>query len=538
MNIDGLNARIQKIKDTNYVYEDIPYWDKSKKQNRHRRIYIGKLDAGGDFVPNKKYLARQSDLEKEKGSGVGSRLTARTYFGATHMLDEIGKLIGVEADLKASFPGNYKELMSLAYYLILESDSPMYRFTRWSHDHRHPSGSEISSQRISEIMRGVSEEGKLRFFKRQAGRRQEKEYLAYDTTSVSSWSEYIKAVRYGKNKDGDELPQVNMALVFGEESSLPVYYRILPGNISDVSAVKKLLKDVEFLEIDKLKLVMDRGFYSASNINALYKGHYKFLIAVRAGNAFVSEVLADAKKTIRAFGNYDELHDLYRYSVPSKWSFTQTSGQEKAPVSEPRRIYIHVYYNGIRAEEEKRRFIRKLAAAKAAIMAGDDLSESQKSLCAKYFKVSRTPKRGVTVEHDEKAVSKHMDDAGYFVLLSNDIKDPVAAIETYRKKDMVEKAFDNLKERLEMRRTAVHSDETLQGRFFLQFLALIYVSYIHKHMSTAGLYRNYTIQTLLDSLDVIERFDYAGQKSHCGEITQKQRDLFEALGTVPPTNTL
>jgi transposase len=538
MNIDGLNAHIQKIKGTDYVYEDIPYWDKSKKQNRHRRCYIGKLGADGGFVPNKKYLARQSVVENGKDSRNLLQPIARTYFGATHLLDEIGRLTGVEADLKASFPYNYKELMSLAYYLVLESDSPMYRFTRWSHDHKHPAGGEISSQRISEIMRDVSEKGRIHFFKRQAGRRQEKEYLAYDTTSVSSWSEYIKAVRYGKNKDNDKLPQVNMALVFGEESSLPVYYRILPGNISDVSTVKKLLKDVEFLEIDKLKLVMDRGFYSANNINALYKGHYKFLIAVKAGNAFISEALADAKKTIRDFGNYDELHDLYRYSVSSKWPFVQPGRHGEIAVSELRRIYIHVYYNGIRAEEEKRRFVKSLAMAESALVGGDNLSESQKSLCAKYFSVSHTPKRGVKVEYDEEAISKHMDDAGYFVLLSNDIKDPVAAIETYRKKDMVEKAFDNLKERLEMRRTTVHSDEALQGRFFLQFLALIYVSYIHKHMSTTELYRNHTMQTLLDSLDVIECFDYDGQKSYCGEITKKQHDLFEALGASPPTNTL
>jgi len=34
----------------------------------------------------------------------------------------------------------------------------------------------------------------------------------------------------------------------------------------------------------------------------------------------------------------------------------------------------------------------------------------------------------------------------------------VSAIDIYRKKDTVEKAFDNLKDRLEMKRTTVHSD--------------------------------------------------------------------------------
>ena len=86
-----------------------------------------------------------------------------------------------------------------------------------------------------------------------------------------------------------------------------------------------------------------------------------------------------------------------------------------------------------------------------------------------------------------------------------------------------------------MRRTVVHSDQALAGKFFIQFLALIYVSYIHKHMRDNNLYQNYTMQSLLDSLDVIERYDYGGQRHHCSEITQKQQDIFSAFDVKPPT---
>ena len=37
-------------------------------------------------------------------------------------------------------------------------------------------------------------------------------------------------------------------------------------------------------------------------------------------------------------------------------------------------------------------------------------------------------------------------------LVSNDIKEAVQALEIYRNKDLVEKAFENLKERLDLRR--------------------------------------------------------------------------------------
>jgi len=252
--------RTQNIKGVDYVYEDHPFWDKATKQNRHKREYIGKLGQDGEFIPNKNYLARQINPAEKGDAAPPVRYASRHYFGATHLLDEISRATGIQEDLRACFPSDHKMWMSLAYYLVLESDSPMYRFSRWEFDHWHPWGEDIPSQRISELMNNIPEQAKLEFFKRQSRRRREKEYLVYDTTSVSSYSEYIKAVRYGKNKEDNGLQQVNMALVFGEESLMPVYYRVLPGNITDVMTIRKLIRDINFLEIDKLKLVMDRGF--------------------------------------------------------------------------------------------------------------------------------------------------------------------------------------------------------------------------------------------------------------------------------------
>jgi hypothetical protein len=56
-------------------------------------------------------------------------------------------------------------------------------------------------------------------------------------------------------------------------------------------------------------------------------------------------------------------------------------------------------------------------------------------------------------------------------------------------------------------------------------------------MKKNNLYQNYTMQTLLDSLDVIERYERDGERYHCGEITEKQRELFSAFGAKIP-NTL
>ncbi|SCW87323.1 Transposase DDE domain-containing protein, partial [Paenibacillus tianmuensis] len=276
-----------------YVYESENYWDKAKKQSRSRRTCIGKLDSQtGELIPSKRLTTSHRPA---KPGPVPVTETKRLYAGATYLLDAIGEKLGIAADLKQCFPEQYKLLLSIAYFLILEDPNPLIRFSKWAITHQHPYGKDIPSQRSSDFFASIPEEARERFFRLQGRRRAEKEYWAYDTTTLSSYSECLKQVKYGMNKEHDPLPQMNLALLFGEQSNLPFYYRKLPGNISDVQTVKKLLADMDFFTYKKIKLVMDRGFYSEANINAMYQHHLKFLIGVKVTLKYVQEELESAR---------------------------------------------------------------------------------------------------------------------------------------------------------------------------------------------------------------------------------------------------
>ena len=45
----------------------------------------------------------------------------------------------------------------------------------------------------------------------------------------------------------------------------------------------------------------------------------------------------------------------------------------------------------------------------------------------------------------------------------------------------------------------------------------------------------WTLQGLLDELDVIELFEAPAHGSVLGEITEKQKDIYHALGVEPPS---
>lgn len=520
-----------------YAYENEAYWDKEKKQSRSKRTLIGKVDPEtGEIIPTRPYRkkALEAAVSTVKPGPVPVTVTNRRFFGATYLLDAIGRNLGVTEDLKSCFPDSYKQLQSLAYFLILEENNALSRFSKWDRLHWHPHGKDILSQRSSELFQSIDEERKIRFFKKQGKRRAENEYWAYDTTSISSYSETLKQVKYGKNKENDRLPQINLALLFGEKSNLPFYYRKLPGNITDVTTVKQLLKEFRVLGYEKVKLVMDRGFYSQANINELFQNRLKFLVSTKIGLGYVQKELDTQRESLKSWTCYNDKYDIHAICQPITWTYEQARPNKGDVVKEERRCYLHLYYNREKAADDQGRMNRYLSALKSELEEKKEIPEHQKDY-AKYFDVTDTPKRARKIVAKDAIIQQATRDYGYFSLLSNDVKDPIEALELYRNKDLVEKAFGNLKERLNMRRALVSSETALNGKLFVEFLALIYLSYIKKRMQEEDLFRKWTLQGLLDELDLVECFEAPGYGKMLGEMTKKQEDLYQKLGIDPPS---
>ena len=517
-----------------YAYESISYWDKAKQQSRAKRKCVGRVDPETkEIIPTRKRKVLVS--EKARREPVSITKATRSFYGATYLFDRIGEDMGVVEDLKACFPDSYRQILSLAYYLIMEDKNSLSRFPRWAAIHRHLYGEVIPSQRSSELFATISEDAKQKFFHLQGKRRVEKEYLAYDSTSVSSYSRCLKHVRYGKNKDHEPLPQINLALLFGQQSRLPFYYRKLAGNIPDVKTLKKLLADMNSLGYRKFKVVLDRGFFSAANINDLYKHHMKFLIGAKLSLKLVKTHLDKIREEMRNWPHYSQDYQLYTYSLPIIWDYTQERPYKKDSIQAKRRMYLHFYFSPERALEDETAFNNRMAELQKELE-NDQRHPDHEKLYAKYFDIKTTPVRGTKVTAKEEAMAEAKRNYGYFALMSNEIKDAIEALEVYRNKDLVEKGFGNLKERLNLRRLAVSSEKSLDGKLFVQFIALIFLSCITRKMQERKLFKKFTMQEVLDELDVIECFAVPGQKLQVGETTKRQQELYSQLGVIPPAS--
>ena len=529
--------QLDKRSGITYVYESTSYWDKEKKQARSHRKLIGRLDPEtGKVLPTDgrghKRGHKVIDTSVPRKGPIPVSHTERLFFGATYLFDQIGEMTGITADLKTCFPKNYKQIQSIAYYLILEDSNPLSRFGKWAKLHRHPYGENIPSQRSTELFQSISEEDKMHFFRLQARRRAEKEYWAYDTTSISSYSETLKQVKYGKNKDGDKLPQFNLALLFGEQSGLPFYYRKIAGNIPDVKTIHELVRELDALGYEKVKLVMDRGFYSADNINALYKEHYKFLVGTSTALSYAKKFIHEIGYEKDSYVNYNSELELYVFTKTIAWDYEQKRPYKGDILKGERRMYLHLYYNSEKQSNDGLLFNKHMDALKEEILSGHRVPEHEKEY-KKYFIIKETPKRGITLNYNQQAIDQVRERYGFFALLSNEVRDPVTALHLYRTRDVVEKAFGDLKDRLNLRRSLTSSESSLEGKLFVEFVALIYLSYIKKKMEETGLFSKYTMHGLLDELDVIECFTEPGKAPIQGEVLKKQEQIYRDLGVTP-----
>lgn len=502
--------RVKNPNGTTYIYENESYWDKASKITRHKRKCIGKIDpATGEIIPTRKKSTATSETERLAG-----RCTVTTI-GPSLLLDEAANESGLHQVLRTSFPDDWKRILTCAYYLACEGGA-LCHAEQWSARNQHPYGEMLADQRISELLCRLTPSMQQNFFTQWIAANHGKECFALDITSISSYSELVEYVQWGYNRDGETLPQVNLLMVTSEDSRLPIYYRILQGSIKDVSTLKESLDNLGLLGTRVFHLVMDKGFFSEANIDALYDARYHFSVGVPFTSSIAKKAVEENREGMDSHKNYiclggDELYAVTRYT---KWK--------------GHRCYVHTYYDSLKAALDNKRFTHKLLQCHDELASGIEKTEN-KEFYSRYFIVSDQPKRGRKIMYREDEIQKHKQNhIGWFVLISNKTKDASDALHCYRQKDAVEKGFDDLKNDLDMKRLRIHSSAAMEGRFFIQFIALILVSYLKGVMERQGWMRSHNLQELFCEMQSLKQVSVVGTRNRFHTTpTKRQQDILD-----------
>lgn len=506
--------QVNKSTGVTYVYESVSYWDKERKQPRNKRVCIGKIDPdNGTFIPSKRLNPAQAVARDPAVTASAS------IIGPSLILDAITTRLGLGDLLKSCFPKFFQQIQMMAYYLVVQGGA-LSHCELWSKSHAPALTPSLTSQRITEILCAITIDEKQTFCSKWMNKVLEKDYLCYDITSISSYSELNEYIKYGHNRDNEKLPQLNLAMLFGQKGRLPVYYQQLPGNITDVTTLYNLTKTFKAMNVSSLNYVMDKGFYSKKNIDNLLTSRHKFTIAVPLNNKWVQHAIDEIHQDIHGPQGYQRIDNetLYIHSRLYPWGI------------ENRRCYLHLYYNAYARAVAVDQFNEELIGYKTELTSGALVKEHADAYST-FFLIKTTPKRGTKVSYNNQTVSQYIKRyTGFQAILSNSIKDPVEALQVYRDKDVVEKCFDDLKNQLDMKRLRMHSSASVNGRLFVQFIALIYMSALRKEMRESGLIKQYTVRELLQEMETLTKIKYSGKYGHIiTEMTKPQREILGCL---------
>lgn len=110
------------------------------------------------------------------------------------------------------------------------------------------------------------------------------ENIVIDLTHVFSLSENLISATLGRNADQDYTPQINLLLLFSLDRMQPMFYRLLPGSIRDVSS---LLLSIEESGVKDIIIIGDKGFYSENNTKELDIGHRKYIFPLKRNSLLI-----------------------------------------------------------------------------------------------------------------------------------------------------------------------------------------------------------------------------------------------------------
>ncbi|WP_290174338.1 transposase [uncultured Parasutterella sp.] len=462
-----------------YVYKRIVRYNPAKRNTEViSSKLLGKLDASGILIPNRPKKAHAPVTNKPAPT------IEKKIVGISDILKFIAEDCDIEDDLYASFKDDacVNKILDVANYWVANPGQSLSKFEGWQRLHQNRYGYLITEDIYHNLFCavGADTQAEQLYFKARS-KREGKCVLAYDTTTISTYGQRDEFARYGFNKDAGGLPVIKLLTLFSLHSHQPIAFRKQPGNYPDVISLTNALKELSWLDMDKVELVMDQGFYSENNLTELLRRHVKFLCLADRRTKWVSKLLDQYRDELDSPENFNGLNTFERgYCCLNKrtFGFTRQRGTESAKAGEEqmfeKRIYTYLYLDTARAAQEEQNFYSSLMELKAQMEENrKELTDAALERAAKFLVRSKRPYCGkYKYALNKESFNKEIRKFGCFALVSNQADSTFETLRTYRRREHIEDIFELEKDCLDGRTPRVWEAAALEGRFFCQFIAL------------------------------------------------------------------
>jgi len=490
-----------------YILERETIYDSENKYNRVLSTkLVSKIPKGCETPvptrPKKKKseinanATASNDPNSDAATNHDQLAASRMRIGMMRIIDHLGKVSGIDDAIYANTDvGTAQKIISIARYLLATNGQTLPGILTWQYNHPLPYGEGISEYIYHDLFRSVGFDESLQqnfFLSRCAGLR-DGVSIAYDSTTVSTYSENQMEARYGFNKSGDGLKTIKYLTLYSIDTRQPIAFTKQPGNLPDVITIGNALSQLMVLGMSKAEVVTDNGYYSEKNIAEMFQAHFGFITLAKTSLKWIRPEIDSHMQDIGMISSacpFDPSTHGVSVAIMRDFVKTRKYGSKKAGLSKGdeetfrRRVYLHIFYNAARKVEKDQSFEQDLISIKKLLEEGtapSELNEPAQMLANKYLVISDWGKTK-NISFDEKACNDAKKYNGYFALVSGSEKDTFSALSKYRKREHIEEYFRSANQRADSDRARVWDTDTLRGRMFVQFVSLCYYEFLSEQV--------------------------------------------------------
>jgi len=453
-----------------YLYEVTSIYDKQKR--RARKVsgkLLGKITEEQGFIPSEKHALRK----KAASSITPTRLAHREY-GLTRFV--LGSTDQMQAALARHFPDDASLLLALAYcrlgwqapmknipFLLAQSALPEAL-------HLQHTGEKIISARLRLI--GAMRPSAVAYMK---------EFLStgdialIDATDILCKSRNIALASKGYNARLDYQPQVSLLYLYSPTKALPVFYRLLPGNIREISTLKHTIDECGMQDA---VVIADKGFYSKHNVEELRRHQLRYILPLKRNNTAIAYHTVDEMEASTEYFLYHQRYIYYRHYIHDGATYC-------------------LFLDGALREREKTDYLNRITTHPESYSHNEFV-------------------------HKRRAFGTIAMTTNLETLSAEDL------YLTYKSRGTIEQMFDWLKNVLDADSAYMQNEEALQGWMFVNHLALQIVTQLHHRINTRKLTPKFSIRDVLLQLTHIRQIQI-GEEWRCAEVTSATKRLLAKL---------
>jgi len=470
-------TEIKKVAGGFYKYEvEYKYSAETKRTKKITKRLLGKITESDGFVASDKNTLRE---KAEKIPKVDIKM-----FGIYKLFSSL--IFNELSGLQSLFDQELSQRLLTVAMMRFAFQCPIKRMQNY---HAHDFCSEfwskngLNDKQITATLKTVGEnrERLVSWMKTRLVSSDEKnaDMVMIDSTHIQTLSENIHINAKGYNPAHNYDPQVRLMYIFSAKLQQPVYYRLINGNIVDISSMKQCVAE---LAAENVIFIADKGFYSQANIKELDNNNLQYIIPLHRNNSLIN--LNPLK-----LNDFKYTNEHFIYQGRAIWYYCYVNDGNSI---------ITYLDTRLRTDEEN-----------------DYLSRIQ-------------------THPEEYSIEKFrgkLDAFGTLTIMKKTDKEFNAKeiYEAYKQRNDIEVLFDSYKNFLDADKTYMQDRYVLEGWLMTNFIAMIAYYKLYTNLKRIEKLSNYSPKDIIELSKSIYKTRIRGIWS-TSEIAKKHIDLFKKIG--------